>query len=197
MERKIFLFKQWLGNFWSYGAKGSNHHIPLELSLHMSPELPYRSSSFPLHLQIRQLPPTQRMWLARITELKACRAPDTQSTLHPGDNESLPFQLFSIHKALGKKRIRICWKCRSFHLTYSVLISLRLFFHEQRNSKEDIAKAGICDMCLVNKQENTGQKVITGEKLKLAFLFFLDFPIHCLPTNSKSSKSSARHCYQS
>lgn len=35
-------------------------------------------------------------------------------------------------------------------------------------------------MCLVNKQENAGQKVITDEKLKLYFLFFFSLYIACL-----------------
>ena len=35
-------------------------------------------------------------------------------------------------------------------------------------------------MCLVNKQENAGQKVITDEKLKLYFLFFFPLYIACL-----------------
>ena len=181
LERRIFLFKQWLGDFLSFLAKGSNHmHITLKLLLHMNPELPYRLSNSFLQLIWGNCTLHITSSLLGSCDWKYLGLPKPNPAWHPGDNESLPFLLFSVHKALGEKSIRICWKNRSFHPTYPVLISLKFFFQEQRSSKEDTRKAGIWDMCLVNKQENAGQKVITDEKLKLYFLFFFPLYIACL-----------------
>lgn len=115
--------------------------------------------------------------------LKVFGAPETQSTWHPGDIGSDLFLLFSIHKALGEKSFRICWKNRSFHPHTSLHFPKIFLPRTKEVARRSTRKAGIWDMCLVNKQESAGQKVITDGKIKT--LFSLLFSRHCLPINSK------------
>lgn len=170
-----------MGTFYPFWQRGVTIcHITLKLLLHMNPELPYRPSNSFLQLIWGNCTLHITSSLLGSCDWKYLGLLKPDPAWHPGDNESLPFLLFSVHKALGEKSIRICWKNRSFHPTYPVLISLKFFFQEQRSSKEDTRKTGIWDMCLVNKQENAGQKVNTDEKLKLYFLFFFPLYIACL-----------------
>lgn len=115
LERKIFLFKQWLGDFLSFLAKGSTVcHITLKLFLHMNPELPYRPSNSLLQLTWGNYILRIRSSLLGSCDWKYLGLLKPNPTWHPGDMSSDLFCYFPFTKLWVKKALEFAEKIEAF-----------------------------------------------------------------------------------